>query len=166
MDVTVVDRPEFVLAGDTAQVPLIHVGVNPHIQQHIASIAPEEHARLKALSSTEPAGILAVTADLEPDAPEGSLLTYLHGVAIDAGTMPPEDLDTIRADAGAWAVFSSSGPFPETLQRLWAATATDWFPSNPWRLRPGPSVVRYLELTETSATFELWLPIESAELGT
>ena len=57
-------------------------------------------------------------------------------------------------------MFSSRGPFPEALQQLWAATATDWFPSNPWRLRPGPSMLRYLELTETTATCELWLPIE------
>lgn len=160
MDVTIATRPEFILAGHATQVPLIHEGVNPHIQEHIASIAPEEHVRLKALSDTDPAGILAVTAEIEPDAPEGSMLTYLHGVALDSSTTPPEDLDVIRLEAGAWAVFSSSGPFPETLQRLWAATATEWFPSNPWRLRPGPSIVRYLEFTGTHATCELWLPVE------
>ncbi|MET0863802.1 MAG: GyrI-like domain-containing protein, partial [Nakamurella sp.] len=134
----------------------------PHIQQHIAGIAPGEHLRLKSLSNTQPAGILAVTADLEPDAPEGSMLTYLHGVALEDGTPVPVDLDTIRIEAGTWAVFASRGPFAEAVQQLWAATATDWFPSNPWRLRPGPSMVRYLELTETHATCELWLPVEKA----
>ena len=162
MDVTIVDKPAFVLAGHQATVPLIHVGVNPHIQEHIASIAPEEHARLKALGDAEPAGILAVTADLEPDPPEGSPLTYLHGVALTAGTSVPADLDAIRLEPGMWAVFRSSGAFPDALQNLWAATATEWFPSNPWRLRPGPSIVRYLELTETRATCELWLPVEAA----
>lgn len=162
MDVTITHRPEFVLAGHAAKVPLLHHGVNPHIQQHISAIAPTEHARLKALSNTEPAGILAVTADLEPDAPEGSMLTYLHGVALDAAGPVPADLDSIRVEAGTWAVFGSRGPFPEALQQLWAATATDWFPSNPWRLRPGPSILRYLELTETFAACELWLPIEKS----
>lgn len=160
MDVTIANRPELVLVGHAAQVPLIHEGVNPHIQNHIAAIAPEEHARLKALNDTDPAGILAVTAGIDPDAPEGSMLTYLHGVALDAHTTPPADLDVIRLEAGAWAVFASSGPFPETLQRLWAATATEWFPSNPWRLRLGPSIVRYLDFTGTHATCELWLPVE------
>ncbi|HWS51600.1 MAG TPA: AraC family transcriptional regulator [Microbacterium sp.] len=160
MDVTITERPEFTLAGFAVQVPLIHEGVNPHIRDHIGSIPPEEHLRLKELGNTEPAGILAVTADIEPDAAEGSMLTYLHGVALDAATTPPDDLDVMHLAAGAWAVFSSSGPFPETLQRLWAATATEWFPSNPWRLRQGPSIVRYLELTETHATCELWLPVE------
>jgi AraC family transcriptional regulator len=160
MDVTITDRPELALVGHAAQVPLIHAGVNPHIQAHVAAIPAQEHQRLKALSTTDPAGILAVTADVDPDAPEGTLLTYLHGVATDGTVPPPDDLDVIRVEAGAWAVFASSGPFPETLQRLWAATATEWFPSNPWRLRPGPSVLRYLELTATHATCELWLPVE------
>src|SRR5690625_3428810 len=163
MDVTITDRPAFTLVGHAAQVPLIHEGVNPHIQEHIASIAPEEHGRLKALSDTEPAGILAVTAGLEPDAAEGSMLTYLHAVAVRSETEVPPDLDTMSVDAGTWAVFHSSGPFPDALQQTWAATATEWFPSNPWRLRPGPSILRYLELTDTQATCQIWLPIERAE---
>jgi AraC family transcriptional regulator len=162
MDVTITDRPAFTLVGHAAQVPLIHEGINPHIQQHVAAIAPEEHQRLKALRNVEPAGILAVTANLEPDAPEGSMLTYLHGVALSDTTPQPDDLDAIAVDAGMWAIFSSRGPFPDAVQQLWAATATDWFPSNPWRLRPGPSILRYLELTETYASCELWMPVEKA----
>ncbi|PYF96834.1 AraC family transcriptional regulator [Georgenia satyanarayanai] len=162
MDVTVTDRPSFTLAGHAAQVPLIHHGVNPHIQEHIASIAPEEHRRLTSLSDTEPAGILAVTAGLEPDAPEGAMLTYLHAVALRAGSEVPADLDAMPVEAGTWAVFHSSGPFPDALQQTYAATATEWFPSNPWRLRPGPSILRYLELTDTHATCEIWMPVEPA----
>ncbi|WP_029263762.1 MULTISPECIES: AraC family transcriptional regulator [unclassified Microbacterium] len=160
MDVTITHRPAFVLAGHAAEVPLIHEGVNPHIQAHIAAIPLEEHARLKALADAEPAGILAITADIEPDAAEGTPLTYLHGVALQDTTAVPDDLDSLRLDEGSWAVFAARGPFPATLQNLWAATATEWFPSNPWRLRPGPSIVRYLEFTGDSASCELWLPVE------
>lgn len=162
MDVTITHRPAFVLVGHAAEVPLVHVGVNPHIQAHIAAIPPEEHARLKALGNEEPAGILAVTADIDPDAPEGTPLTYLHGVAVRADTAVPDDLDALRVAEGTWAVFGASGPFPETLQNLWAATATEWFPSNPWRLRPGPSIVRYREFTGDTASCELWLPVEQS----
>lgn len=162
MDVTINDMPELRLVGHATKVSLIYEGVNPHIQAHIASIEPEEHVRLKSLNDTDPRGILAVTADQSPDAPEGSMITYLHGVAVTPSAAVPDGLDSITVPAGSWAVFASSGPHPETLQRLWAATATDWFPSNPWRLRPGPSVLRYLELTETYASCELWLPVERA----
>lgn len=160
MDVTITERPAVTLVGHAAEVPLIYRGVNPHIQQHIASIAPEEHRRLSALSDTEPGGILAVTLGQEPDAPEGSPITYLHGVAVSADAEIPDDLDTFGVEGGSWVTFHSSGPFPDALQQTWAATATEWFPSNPWRLRPGPTILRYLELTETHAVSEIWMPIE------
>jgi AraC family transcriptional regulator len=160
MDTRIVELDGLRLVGHAARVPLIYEGVNPHIAEHIASLAPEQHQRLKALADTEPAGLLAVTDDAEQDAPEGSMLTYLHGVAI-AGAAP-EDLDVIDVGGGAWAVFRTSGDFPRLLQETWAATATQWFPSNPWRLRPGPSIVATLEMNEeqTAATTELWLPVE------
>ena len=164
MNTRIVDRPAFGLVGHSVRVPLIHRGVNPHIQEHIASLPETEHARLKALSNTEPVGLLQVTADIEPDAAEGSELTYLHGVAISAQTPPPEGLDLIEVPAGTWAVFRTEGPYPNALQSMWAATATDWFPSHPWRLVPGPSIVAILDRAAdfSSATCELWLPVERA----
>lgn len=164
MDTRITDRPAFTLAGHAARVPLIHEGVNPHIQAHIAAIEPSEHARLKQLSDTEPRGLLQVSADVDPDAREGTPLTYLHGVALADAAAAPEDLDTIQVPAGQWAVFRVAGEYPAALQTAWAATATDWFPSNPWRLRPGPSIVAVLDRADdfTAATCELWLPVERA----
>jgi len=162
MDTRIAHRPAFRLVGHAARVPLVHRGVNPRIQEHIAGLPAAEHARLKALSDTEPAGLLQVTADVDPDDAEGTELTYLHGVAVREDTPVPEDLDAIQVPAGAWAVFRTSGPHPEALQTAWAATATDWFPSNPWRLRPGPSLVAVLDRSPDfrTATCELWLPVE------
>lgn len=164
MDTRIVDRPAFRLIGHAARVPLIHHGVNPHIQQHVASLPMAEHARLKTLSAAEPAGLLQVTDGVDPDAVEGTELTYLHGVAVAADTPTPGDLDAIEVPAGRWAVFRTSGPYPQALQTAWAATATEWFPSNPWRLRPGPSIVAILDRADdfSTATSELWLPVEAA----
>ena len=164
MDTRIADRPAFRLVGHAARVPLIHEGANPQIQSHIASLPTEAHARLKALSDTEPAGILQVSDDVAPDYTEGSELTYLHGVAMSADSAVPDDLDTIDVPAGSWAVFRVEGAYPAALQSTWAATATDWFPSNPWRLRPGPSIVAVLDRSPdfATATCELWLPVERA----
>lgn len=164
MDTRITERPAFRLVGHAARVPLIYEGVNPHIQAHIASLPDTAHARLKALSDTEPAGLLQVSADVDPDYTEGTELTYLHGVAVTGTTPTPGDLDTIEVPAGTWAVFRTEGAYPAALQTIWAATATDWFPSNPWRLRPGPSIVAVLDRAEdfSTATCELWLPIERA----
>lgn len=162
MHTRIAERPAFRLVGHAARVPLIHRGVNPHIQQHIASLPASEHVRLKQLSATEPAGLLQVSADVDPDYTEGSELSYLHGVAIDDGAAAPADLDVIEVPAGTWVIFHVEGPYPAALQDAWAATATEWFPSNPWRLRPGPSIVAVLERADdfSTATCELWLPVE------
>jgi AraC family transcriptional regulator len=164
MDVRIVSRPAFRLAGHATRVPLVHEGVNPAIQQHVASLAPQEHLRLKALGDAEPRGLLAVSADIDPDRREGTDLTYLHGVAVTDGVEVPDDLDVVPVEAGSWAVFRAAGPYPGTLQAVWAATATEWFPSNPWRLRPGPEVVAVLDRADdfSTATVELWLPVEAA----
>ena len=76
----------------------------------------------------------------------------------------PVDLDAIEVPAGSWAVFHTTGQHPKALQDTWAATASEWFPSNPWRLRSGPSIVAVLERSAdyTTATCELWLPVERA----
>lgn len=164
MDVRIADRPAFRLIGHSARVPLVHHGANPHILAFVATLPEGEHVRLKRLSSTEPSGLLQVSADVDPDYTEGSELTYLHGVAVEVDALVPQDLDSIDVPAGAWAAFRTSGPYPEALQSTWAATATDWFPSNPWRLRPGPSIVAVLDRASdfSTATCELWLPVERA----
>ncbi|WP_159615236.1 AraC family transcriptional regulator [Arthrobacter zhaoguopingii] len=164
MDTRITDRPAFRLAGDSTRVPLIHHGANPAIEAHIASLPAAEHLRLKEMSSTEPAGLLQVTADVDPDYTEGSELIYLHGVAVGETTPVPGDLTVIEVPAGVWAVFRTTGPYPAALQETWAATAADWFPSNPWRLRPGPSMVAVIDRAPdfSTATSELWLPVERA----
>ncbi|MBI9113672.1 AraC family transcriptional regulator [Sanguibacter suaedae] len=164
MNVRITSRPAFRLAGHATRVPLIHRGVNPAIQEHVTSLAPEEHLRLKAMGDTEPHGLLAVTTDIDPDRTEDTELTYLHGVAVTDAVPPPDDLDVIDVPAGSWAVFRAAGPYPQTLQEVWSATATEWFPSNPWRLRAGPEMVSVIDRTDdfSVATVELWLPVEGS----
>jgi AraC family transcriptional regulator len=159
MHTRIVELPRTRLVGRARRVRLVHEGVNPQIAEHVGAIPPEQTARLKGLNDTEPRGVLGVSDDLDPDRVEGTELTYLHGVAT---TAHPDDLDTIELPAGTWGVFRTEGPHPAALQRAWAATATEWFPSQPWRLRPGPEIVAVLAYDPDgpTATCELWLPIE------
>ena len=103
--------------------------------------------------------------DVDPDYTEGSELTYLHGVAVSAGRRrSPTTSTPSRCRPARGRSSAPPGPYPQTLQTTWAATATEWFPSNPWRLRPGPSIVAVLERADdfSTATCELWLPVERA----
>jgi AraC family transcriptional regulator len=155
----IADREEFRVVGKKARVPLVHEGMNPAIAEFIRGIGPETLRRIAALSDQEPAGIVGVSDQLDPSRAEGTELDYYHGVV--TGAEAPEDMDVLPVPAGTWAVFESTGPFPQALQHLWRDVFTQWFPSNPYRSRPGPEILR-VDVAEDGATAEaeLWIPVE------
>jgi AraC family transcriptional regulator len=155
----ILDKKEFRVVGRKARVPLVHEGVNPAIAGFIRGIGPEVLRRLAALSDQEPQGVVGVSDQLDPSRAEGTELDYYHAVV--TGADAPEDMDVLEVPAGTWAVFESSGPFPQALQYLWRDVYTLWFPSNPYRSRPGPEILR-VRVSEDGARAdaEVWIPVE------
>ncbi|MEU1844909.1 AraC family transcriptional regulator [Micromonospora sediminicola] len=158
MDYRIVTKDAFRLVGVKARVPLVHEGMNPHIVAFVKGIDPATVRRIEALSDQEPHGIVNVSDDLAGSREEGTELDYWHGVV--TGAEVPDDLDSLPVEAGDWAVFRSSGAFPQALQYLWRDVFTQWFPSNPYEIRPGPEIsqVRVAEGGGT-ADAELWIPV-------
>ncbi|MFI7322235.1 GyrI-like domain-containing protein [Streptomyces venezuelae] len=161
----VVDRPDFTVVGFKARVPLVHSGPNRAIVDFVRGIAPEDRERLEKLSDQEPHGLLAVCDDLDPSRAEGTELDYYQGVitSADAPAAPTcrADAAVLPVPAGTWAVFATSGPAPQAIQYLWRDVFTEWFPSNPYRSRPGPEILRTrLSPDGAEAEAELWLPVE------
>lgn len=154
----IVDKPAFVVAGPKARVPLVHAGPNHAIMNFVRAIDPQTLERLEKLSDQEPHGIVAVCDDLDPSRAEGTELDYHHGVIT---TEAPQDETALPVPAGTWAVFNTSGPMPLAIQELWRDVFTEWFPSNPYRSRPGPEILRVRPSPDhTEAEAELWLPVE------
>jgi AraC family transcriptional regulator len=118
---------------------------------------------LEKLSDQEPQGLVAVCDDLDPSRAEGTELDYYHAVitAAPASSGAPEGTTGLPVPPGTWAVFTASGPVPRAIQELWRDVFTEWFPSNPYRTRPGPEILRTrLSPDGTEADAELWLPVE------
>ncbi|MFC5720541.1 GyrI-like domain-containing protein [Streptomyces gamaensis] len=155
----VVDKPDFTVVGLKARIPLVHSGPNQAIVDFVRGIDRETLGRLEKLSDQEPHGIVAVCDDLDPSRAEGTELDYWQGVLTAAPA--PEDMSTLAVPAGTWAVFTTSGPAPRAIQELWRDVFTEWFPSNPYRSRSGPEILRTrLSADKTEADAELWLPVE------
>ncbi|MEU1518650.1 AraC family transcriptional regulator [Streptomyces sp. NPDC005811] len=158
----VVDRPDFTVVGPRARVPLVHSGPNQAIIDFVRGIGRQRLEQLAKLSDQEPRGIVAVCDDLDPSRAEGTELDYYQGVITSAAA--PEGAATLPVPAGTWAVFTTSGPAPQAIQELWRDVFTQWFPSNPYRSRPGPEILRtQLSPDGTEADAELWLPVERAQ---
>ncbi|MEV6867941.1 AraC family transcriptional regulator [Streptosporangium subroseum] len=155
----VVQKEEFQVVGRKARVPLVHEGMNPAIVAFIRSIDQETVRRMEELSDQEPRGIVNVSDGLADRREEGTELDYYHGVV--TGAAVPEDMEALTVPAGTWAVFESSGAFPQALQHLWRDVFTQWFPSNPYRSRPGPEISSTrLSPDGTQADAALWIPVE------
>ncbi|MEV4034085.1 AraC family transcriptional regulator [Streptomyces umbrinus] len=155
----VVEKEEFRVVGKKARVPLVHEGMNPAIADFIRGIGKETIQRIEQLSDQQPEGIISVSDNLDESRAEGTELDYYHGVVTHAAV--PEDMDALTVQAGTWAVFENSGPFPQALQYLWRDVFTQWFPSNPYQSRPGPEILRTrLSEDATHADAELWIPVE------
>lgn len=155
----VVDRPAFTVVGLKTRVPLIHAGPNQSIIDFVRGIAPQTTELLAKLSDQDPQGIVAVCDDLDPSRAEGTELDYYHAVITTA--TPPEGTTSLPVPPGTWAVFTTSGPVPEAIQYLWRDIYAEWFPSNPYRTRRGPEILRtQLSPDGKEAEAELWLPVE------
>ncbi|MFE4961253.1 GyrI-like domain-containing protein [Streptomyces sp. NPDC056653] len=155
----VVEKEEFRVVGRKARVPLVHEGVNPAIAAFIRAIDQDTLQRIQSLSDQEPKGIISASDNLDDSRAEGTQLDYYYGVVTRAAV--PESMDALTVPAGTWAVFESSGPFPQALQYLWRDVFTQWFPSNPYRSRPGPEILRTrLSQDASQADAELWIPVE------
>ncbi|WP_181794425.1 AraC family transcriptional regulator [Streptomyces sp. WELS2] len=155
----VVDKADFTVVGLKARVPLVHAGPNQAIADFVRGISPQTMTLLEELSDQEPHGVVAVCDDLDPGRAENTELDYYHGVITSAAA--PAGTTTLKVPAGTWAVFTASGPVPWAIQALWRDVFTEWFPSNPYRGRPGPEILRTrLSPEKTEAEAELWLPVE------
>ncbi|MFC7304686.1 effector binding domain-containing protein [Streptomyces monticola] len=157
----VVDKPEFTVVGPKARIPLVHEGLNQAMVDFVRGIGADTLEQLEKLSDQEPRGIVSVSDNLDPSRAEGTELDYYHGVVTHAEA--PDGLATLTVPAGTWAVFETSGPAPQAIQYLWRDVFTQWFPSNPYRSRPGPEILRTrLSADGTEAEAELWIPVERA----
>ncbi|MEU3372774.1 AraC family transcriptional regulator [Streptomyces sp. NPDC006660] len=157
----VMEKDAFHLVGRVARVPLVHEGVNPAIAAFIQGIGQDTSLRIHQLSDQEPEGIVSACDGLDPSRAEGTELNYWHCALTSAE--PPQDLDALPVPAGTWAVFESTGPYPAALQEMWRDVFTQWFPSNPYRSRPGPEILRTRPSKVGDTTDAvLWIPIERA----
>lgn len=161
MEYRIVDKEAFHLVGRRARVPLVHEGMNPAIVEFVRSIDQKTINRMMALSDQEPDGVVNVSAKVADDRAEGGELDYWHGVVTSADA--PAGLEAMAVAAGTWAVFTASGSFPQAVQHLWRDVFTLWFPSNPYRSRPGPEISRTRVAPDgATAESELWIPVEQA----
>ncbi|WP_137234708.1 AraC family transcriptional regulator [Streptomyces sp. BPSDS2] len=157
----VVEKDRFRLVGRGTRIPLVYEGMNPAIVEFVKSIGKETLGRWEEHATGEPDGVVAAVSNHSAEDAEGTELDYFHGLVSE--TEVPGAPEVLDIGPGLWAVFESSGEFPLAVQYLWRDVYTQWFPSNPYRSRPGPSLSRTRVSEDgTHAEAEVWIPVERA----
>jgi AraC family transcriptional regulator len=159
MDYRIIEKEAFQIAGIKKQITLVYEGVNPQMADMWSRLTDEDFVELKELSNVEPTGILCVSANFTEGREEGGVLDQYIGVAT---TKPvPKKWEVLPVGAGTWAVFTAIGPFPQTLQDVWARIYSEWFPISGCELTGGPEIL-WNESKDTSRPdykSEIWIPI-------
>ena len=157
MEYRIVEKEAFQVVGRGTRVPLVHLGMNPAIVEFVKGIGMPALDRMKALSDSDPRGLVALTSNQEGTA-EGDQLDYFQGVVTTKEA--PADMETVTVPKNTWAVFKAEGPYPETIQYMWRDVYTQWFPSNSYQSAEGPSML-HTEIDGETARAELWIPVTS-----
>lgn len=116
--------------------------------------------QLLALSDLEPKGLIQASAKFSEGwmDEQGQLDQY---IAAATRKDVPHAFETLPVSASQWAVFTSSGPFPETLQNTWGRIYSDWFPTAAYELAEGPEVLVMLTdaLSVPEVESEIRIPV-------
>lgn len=160
MNYRIVEKDAFKLVGFKKRVPIVFNGINAEIAKMTELLTPEVIARLKALSNSEPSGIISASTNFSEGRMEeqGELDHY-----IGAATTRDEvtEFDELPIDSGTWAVFESIGPFPKTLQEVWGRIYSEWFPSSGYEAVEGPELLWHESPNTADPKYrsEIWIPV-------
>ncbi|NLR30927.1 AraC family transcriptional regulator [Levilactobacillus tujiorum] len=159
MEYQLKELPAFNLMGVTARVPLQFEGENPAITELAKSITVDQQNAMHIYADLEPHGIINADFDAEDYTKEDSQLIHMIGVR-STHREAEAGLTVIAVPALTWAIFTSRGPFPETMQATWAATASQWLPDSGYELVAAPQIshIDYSRPADNRTT-EIWLAV-------
>lgn len=161
MKYRIIEKESFSIVGFKKRVPVIFEGVNPEIAKMAELLTPEVIKQLKEISDIEPAGIISASTNFSDGRMEerGELDHYI-GVATSNGAL--KGFDVLNVNPGTWAVFESIGPFPQTLQDVWARIYSEWFPSSGFEAIDGPEILwnESHDTTNPKNRSEIWIPVK------
>lgn len=162
MKYRIVSQPAFRVIGVSRRVRLIYEGINPEIAAMWQSLSQAMIDTLTELSNVEPRGLIQATTDFSEDREEGSSIEHYIGAA--STRECPAGLRALEVPAGDWAVFPTEGPFPKTMQDVWARIYTEWFPASGYRHAGGPELVwsEKRDITSPNYRNEIWIPVTRA----
>ncbi|MCT1902419.1 AraC family transcriptional regulator [Oceanobacillus sojae] len=160
MDYRIVEKEAFKIIGVSKQVPIQFEGVNPGIEKLAQSVTESQKAKMRQHANLEPGQVINASYNFdEGRTQEEGYLNHMIGVLTDEEG-PFRGLDVLEVPAYTWVIFSSQGPFPETMQETWAKIAAEWFPSSDYELVKAPEISFVEDYSNLDNVYsEIWMAV-------
>ncbi|NMM53110.1 AraC family transcriptional regulator [Paenibacillus aquistagni] len=160
MNYRIEHKEAFKLVGVKKRVPIVFEGENPEIVKLMQSITAEQRMKLQSYRNTEVSTVVNASYHFEEGRhEEKGELDHLIGSITTLDT-DFDGFEVVEVPACTWAVFSSEGPFPKTMQDTWAKIASEWLPSSRYELIDVPEISLTGDMSNLQQVYsEIWIGV-------
>lgn len=111
----------------------------------------------KICSINNEQNILGICMDFEYGKEEFSYMIAIE----DVNNVQDSGLEKREIPAATWAIFTSVGPIPQSIQKVWERIFQEWFPSTGFEHANAPELEVYPQGDTSSQDYkcEVWIPI-------
>ncbi len=168
MNYRIVEKEAFKIIGISKKVPMQFEGVNPEIEKLANSITDQQKEKMHQYANIEPKQVINASYNYDEgsrlregkEVHEKGYLEHMIGVLTDEEG-PFEGLDVLEVPNHIWVIFSSQGPFPETMQQTWAKIASEWLPSSDYQLVDAPGISFVEDYSDLENVYsEIWMAVQ------
>jgi AraC family transcriptional regulator len=101
--------------------------------------------------------MLGICMDFEHDKKQFSYMIAIE----DVNNLKDTGFETREIPAGAWAVFTSVGPMPHAIQKVWERAFQEWLPATDFKHADAPELEVYFPGDPSAQDYkcEVWIPI-------
>lgn len=164
MKVRIVEKGAFRIVGLKERVGIVFQGANHEIEAMWQQMNEELLKELLSISNIEPSGIINASANFSEGRMEekGELDHYIGVATTKEG---PDNLSQLEVPASSWAVFDTTGLFPDVVQDMWGRIYSEWLPSSDYQVSEGPEIlwIGDKDLTIPMVKSEIWIPVSKKQ---
>lgn len=161
MDVRIEQKDAFRLVGIKKRVPIQFEGQNPEIMKMVQEMTPEQREQLQRFRNTDVKTV--VNASYNFDEGRNEEIGELDHMIGSITTLDENfnGFDVVDVPALTWAIFRSTGPFPQTMQDTWAKIASEWLPASEYELVDAPEISFTEDMSDLeNVTSEIWMAVQ------
>lgn len=164
MEYRIEKKEAFKIVGVKKRVPIQFEGENPEIVKLAKSITPEQREKLHTYANVEPYQVVNASYNFdEGRKEEKGTLDHMIGV-LTTKEDDFESFDVLEVPSLTWAIFSSKGAFPNSMQETWGKIFAEWLPSSDYELVDAPEISFTGDLSDRENVYsEIWVAVKKKD---